>query len=236
MLLPIGAACRSGVPAADDQPMNAAHRRMSDMEGLVLLALFLTILAIQFGVVPFLRRMRLRAAASALDAEFVDKGWFRAGAIVAKDFEIRIVRAGKAQRTRVHVKAPGTPGHFRLAAEFFRGPPDWQHAKSLQTVSRRVFFTEWSMQTYAPPSEAERRSLKQWLERGSASAATRLEALNAARIRDVELGDDEIAASSGGVVTSVARLQEALAALRLLLPRATAQGRASLPRVLVPPQ
>ena len=80
--------------------------------------LFLAFLALPFVFYAFvvqLRRMRLRSAASALDAEYADHGWFRAGAIVAKDFEVRIVRAGKTLRTQVHVNAPDTPGRFELA-------------------------------------------------------------------------------------------------------------------------
>jgi len=190
--------------------------------------LFLAFLALPFVFYAFvvqLRRMRLRSAASALDAEYADHGWFRAGAIVAKDFEVRIVRAGKTLRTQVHVNAPDTPGRFELAADFFREPPDWKHAKSLQTHSQRVFFTAVSMQGYGPPTEAERASLMHWLGRGSAPAALRLQALNDARIRKLELGDD-ISTSFCGVVTNVARLQQAVATLRLLLPRAAAQGSA----------
>jgi hypothetical protein len=159
-----------------------------------------------YEIVVLVRRRRLRNAAEALEATYVSEGWWRAGRIVGRNFEIRVVKIGKTFRTYVEVQAPGIPLSSMFDARFFDAYPNWGHAKVLARGHQRLFFVEISLPGYVTPTLEQRDALWRWLNRGSTDHRLPYETLRSARIRRIVVEDARFLIDFSGVVSNVRRL------------------------------
>jgi hypothetical protein len=178
-------------------------------------AVLAVVLAI-YGAMTMARKSRVRAAASALRADYVDEGLFRPGRIVGRRFTIRITAPHRTFRTDLDVRARSTPGDYIVDAGFFEGWPDWNHVKVPGTRTERAFAWEISLPGYAAPNEVQREALWRWLHRGSTPRRPPSNLMAAARVHRLEIGPDGVSTSFTGIVTDEVRLRSAVDLLAML--------------------
>ena len=152
-----------------------------------------------YGFVIVRRRVRLREAATNLGGVYQQEGWTRLGAIGGPGFTIRVEAPRRRFRTTVIVPAQA-PGDFVLDAGFFAAPLDWSHA----TI----------------PSEAQRKALVEWLERGASTHRIHEDRLADAGVSRIVVTHETISTTVDGIVTDTARLRRIIDVLsRLAGPR-----------------
>jgi hypothetical protein len=178
-----------------------------------------TVLAVVLGIywgMTMARKSRVRAAADALRADYIDEGLFRPGRIVGRRFTIRIAAPHRTFRTDLDVRTRNAPGNYLVDAGFFEGWPDWNHVKVPGTRTERAFAWEISLPGYATPDEAQRQALWRWLHRGSTARRVPGNLMAAAGCNRLAIGPEGVSISFTGIVTDEVRLRSAVDLLAML--------------------
>lgn len=176
----------------------------------------LAVVLVIYGAMTMARKSRVRTAAAALHADYIDEGPFRPGRIVGRRFTIRIAAPHRTFRTDLDVRTRNAPGNYIVDAGFFEGWPDWNHVKVPGTRTERAFAWEISLPGYVAPSEDQREALWRWLHRGSTARRVPGNLMAAAGCNRLAVGPDGVSISFTGIVTDEVRLRSAVDLLAML--------------------
>jgi len=191
-----------------------------------LLYLFATAMLAPFALflaLALVRRSRFRALAERLGGRHEGLNPITPGAIVGEGFRVEAARVQKAYRTEISVRAPQASGRFLLEPGFFRGAPNWRHARVYGSRSERVFLWEVELPALEQPSREQQQQLLAWLP-GPAELEELHAPLEAAGVRAIDVADGNLSTTLRGIVSDPERIGPALDAFRRL---AAGRGRAA---------
>jgi len=181
---------------------------------------FIALIFIFYGLVALRRKAKLRSLAIELGGTFLDKGLFAPGKITGNDFSLDVHCVGMGRyrryRTTLKVSAPQAPSTYLLKTSFFENYPDWKHVKVLGTASERAFITTITFPRYLELSPDQREILLAWLGRASVDFMEVYQTLKKNRIKEITLSEASVTTTFKGIVFNVDLLRGPLNALRRL--------------------